>query len=1427
MPKHLIIAQGGDNMLFSFESSDVTIDKAINPGTIYSKYFTGIDVHFFADDVLVNGNLLEDNNQINIDETIITVHKDVQFSPYKIENVCIISSDANNADITLPVSHSIIIERKHNTFSIESQDSFFLNGIKQKGKFELSVGDYLLIENELILITENGIKVRARLNPNLARDYSAISKVNPKAYHRSPRLFHVYNEDPVVIENPPNKPNKQDRSLAKIIIPPIVMLSITVTISILMGRGLFIVISIMATLMATINSVQTYIDNRSKFKRETAERITKYQDYLTEKSVEINLRIQEETRSSNYKFLAPDEIIDLVSSESRRIFERSNKDSDFLNVRIGSHSRTPMFEIKLPERKLNEKFDELYEDARELRNNFKITTDAPLDIDLKEANVGIIGTKQLSVLLAQQILLELMTFHSYHDLQLLTIFNDDTQDLEWLAYAPHSKIEAINARGLIYNDILRDQILGSFVQILKNRETKYKQDNKIAFAPHYVVTIVSSDLIHEHSIAEYVSQDIRHLGVSIITLENEHENLKENISTVIEIYSKHRSKLLINEGEYVKQDFTALKLPSAKELVSHSRRLQGFNHILKSESGLPSTITFMEMFEVDTTEQLQIARRWKQSDSTKSLAVRLGVNGDNFVELNLHEKAHGPHGLVAGTTGSGKSEIVQSYILSLAVNFSPHEVAFLLIDYKGGGMANLFKDLPHLIGTITNLDGDASMRALVSIKSELLRRQEIFSKYNVNHINQYIHLFKEGTASEPMPHLFLISDEFAELKSEQPEFMAELVSTARIGRSLGIHLILATQKPSGVVDSQIWSNSKFKLCLKVQDESDSKEMLKTADAAHIVEPGRAYLQVGNNEVYELFQSAWSGADYNATKQAKQVDNRIYQINQLGQYSLLTKDLSGINEEIGVQKADSELEAVVKATKETFEQENLQSVAPIWLEDLLESYALDDYLDIDFSLNTETITLGIVDMPSKQKQVIYEKTLLELGNAAVIGSSGYGKSYTLMTMLLSLFTTNSAESLYAYIIDFGNNSLINMRELPHVAEYISIDDNDKLDKFMKIISEEITDRKRKFSQAGANHISVYNGLVSEQLPKIVISLDNFDVLRDEFPELEDFIIKTTRDCTSLGIHYILTASRSSAFRTVMANNLRTKIALYNTDGHEYASMVGKSEFKPKDRSGNALVKYDDIVAVMQIFKPAKAETDVEMVRALTDKVEDIKTKYTGATPSKIAVVSEELTANQFLAEYPPHEDELYIGIDYETVEPISIKLDDFSVLPIISSPSLGKSNFASFAILQKIPNAIVVAKDKTQLNVNMDDHDFINISEMEEAIKTGKLKGKVLIIDNLAHVFDNISLYLIDALVGLLDDGKLKIITGFNSEFVKQNSGDLITKIKTTNIAVIQAKPENQNIVSIGIREASSYSLKLGDAIYSIGENRTVIKVPKV
>ena len=252
---------------------------------------------------------------------------------------------------------------------------------------------------------------------------------------------------------------------------------------------------------------------------------------------------------------------------------------------------------------------------------------------------------------------------------------------------------------------------------------------------------------------------------------------------------------------------------------------------------LPKVYTFLEMYSAGKVEHLNIQQRWSQSDASTSLAAPVGVDSNgNIFMLDIHEKAHGPHGLIAGMTGSGKSEWIMSYILSLAICYNPEDLAFILIDYKGGGMAQAFAKLPHTAGIITNLDGNMIRRSLMSIDSELKRRQRIFSLVSSQigtstiDIYKYQQLYHQGEVKESIPHLLIIADEFAELKDQEPEFMDDLISAARIGRSLGVHLILATQKPSGVVNDQIWSNTRFRICLKVQDRSDSQEMLRRPEA---------------------------------------------------------------------------------------------------------------------------------------------------------------------------------------------------------------------------------------------------------------------------------------------------------------------------------------------------------------------------------------------------------------------------------------------------------------------------------------------------------------------------------------------------------------------------------------------------------------------
>ena len=597
-------------------------------------------------------------------------------------------------------------------------------------------------------------------------------------------------------------------------------------------------------------------------------------------------------------------------------------------------------------------------------------------------------------------------------------------------------------------------------------------------------------------------------------------------------------------------------------------------------------------------------------------------------------------------------------------------------------MANLFKNLPHLLGTITNLDGAESHRAMVSIKSELARRQRVFNEYGVNHINGYHKLYQLGKAREPIPHLFLISDEFAELKKEQPEFMKELVSTARIGRSLGIHLILATQKPSGVVDDQIWTNSKFKLCLKVQNEADSREMLKTPDAASIVQPGRAYLQVGNNEIYELFQSAFSGASYHDEQEREEGDQRVYLVNRIGQGQLINQDLGGSLESNRIHK--TQLDVVVGYVKNEFLKTKLPKVKSPWLPPLqpvmvspLFERITDSAIHKELNLN---IPVGIEDIPEEQKQIEYQIQFLKQGHVIFFASSGYGKTVFLETLLLGLCALNSVKNLHAYLLDFGNNALLPLKALPHVADYITYDNLEKQQKLMALLFKEMKQRKQLMADAMAQNFEIYNQMAEQPLPAIVLFIDNYDVVK-ELEMDENFFVQLARDGVNLGIYLAITASRSSVVKYALMNQIKTKIAGYNYEPTEPRNIVGRSEYVLPEIKGRVLVK-DENVNMMQIYTPVPYSSGLEYNQNLQELIGKIAGSSTEEKAVGIPVLPEQFRVGMLKNYGAAEPADVYLGLEKQRVYRIGIQTTDTPFL-IIGPVRSGKSNTVRMMLQQML------------------------------------------------------------------------------------------------------------------------------------------------
>lgn len=1170
--------------------------------------------------------------------------------------------DQKTTDFTLTLYEGEVyhnFERVTQKKVLQAGDQLYVGGI------------HFQIEKEAITIIAASGQTTSRLAPLFAAD-NALPEDYPD-YHRSPRIIYRAPENKLTIAKPASKPTKPTEGLLKVILPPLVMIAITLLVSIFQPRGIYILMTLGMTGMTVIMSLTTFIKNSKQYKVDTKEREEKYQAYLKTKTKELHEISEKQSYALNYHYPSIEEIQTKAVQIDPRIYEKTMFHHDFLTFRVGLGTEDSSFKIDFKEEEFSQEKDALIDDARRLKEQYHFVPNVPVATDLMNGPVGYIGPRRLVIEQLQMLVMQTAFFHSYYDVQFITIFpEEEKQDWEWMRWLPHADLRDVNVRGFVYHERSRDQVLNSLYQILKERKQALTENpnknEKMYFTPHFVVLITDEKMILDHTVMEFFNEDPSELGVSLVFVQDVMQSLPEHVKTVVDIRDSKNGNIILEQGELVNRAFHPDHLPKDFDKEVLSRALAPLNHLQNLKNSIPETVTFLEMYGVDHVEDLNIAMRWQTNETYKSLAVPLGLRGkDDLVQLNLHEKAHGPHGLVAGTTGSGKSEIIQSYIISLGVNFHPYEVAFLLIDYKGGGMANLFRNMPHLLGTITNLDGAQSMRALASIKAELQKRQRLFGEYDVNHINQYQKLYKQGKAKEAMPHLFLISDEFAELKSEQPEFMKELVSTARIGRSLGIHLILATQKPSGVVDDQIWSNSKFKLALKVQNASDSSEILKTPDAADITLPGRAYLQVGNNEIYELFQSAWSGADYIPDKEDESyMDTTVYAINDLGQYDILTEDLSGLDKKDELTKLPSELDAVIDHIHAYTEAEGIEALARPWLPPLEERINLKELEVIDYqeewqkSKSSLVATLGFLDIPQMQAQENLTVDLSKEGHLAVFSSPGYGKSTFLQTLTMDLARKHSPEHLHIYLLDLGTNGLLSLKELPHVADTIMVDEEVKIGKLMRRLSQELKERKRKLSQYGVANIAMYENASKEEVPSILLVIDAFDSVseasyKDEFEQL---IGQIAREGAGVGIHLAVTAVRQNALRVQISANIKNQIALYMIDTSEPKSIVGRTDLTIEELPGRGLFKLEE-PTVFQTALPTEGEEALEIIENIQKESRQMVEAWQGECPDPIPMVPEVITMESFIENKRVKKlienGKVPVAVDFEDVLPLELNI----------------------------------------------------------------------------------------------------------------------------------------------------------------------------
>lgn len=1010
---------------------------------------------------------------------------------------------------------------------------------------------------------------------------------------------------------------------------------------------------------------------RHKTRHDERKRKGVYLKYLQGVQQEISDGMEEQLQTLGENNPDIPTLEDRIKLSASTLWERSADDGDFLRVCVGT-GRIPFdctIKADIPE--LEVKPDILYDEMRKVVNGERILENAPVALDLRTDYIcGIAGEKQLTAGLARALILQLAALRSYKELKLVMIYGREDEQL-WgsVRWLPHTWDDRREMR-YIASDAEELNALASALEAeLSDSEGGASSGKNQAerSGRHYVLLCASKPLASKTSLITHIVQKGRYANFSVLAIYPEERLLPRECTAVMRLC-----------GEKETQDRTG---GTERRLMLQSRRcavpqmvkpvdigLQSFTddsvmladkRLGAEESGydMPDMLTFLEMYGVKSIEELNCLQRWQRNSSVRSLAAPIGVDsrGDLF-SLDLHQKAHGPHGLIAGTTGSGKSEFIMTMILSLAVNYSPHDISFLLIDYKGGGMAVAFDSLPHVAGIITNLDGAAVNRSLISIQSELKRRQALFLSegkrlgMTISDIYKYQKLYKEGRLERPLQHLYIISDEFAELKSQQPDFMSELISAARIGRSLGVHLILATQKPSGVVNDQIWSNSRFKICLKVQERADSVDVIRCPDAAAITQTGRFYLQVGYNEIFEMGQSAWAGAKYDPSAAAeKKVDDSIEIVDNVGRVIMQAENEKRENAEKkgaenSPQEHDTQLQEITKYIGELCRRENM-SADKLWLDPIPERIfvrQLEEKYGFEKSADRLSALVGEYDVPQRQKQFPLVLSPQD-GNIIVYGSAGSGKTTFLTTYIFSMLQKYSAEKNVFYIVDCASEMLRAFEGYNAVGVVCTLSDMDRVRNLFSYITTEMT-RRRDILSTGGRDFSVS----ADDMPAIQLVIANIGAFCESM-EYDDQLERILKDGPKLGI-YVVASQMNSVVKHRLAQNFSSVFCLQLNNGaySDVLSAVGR--MMPAKYKGRGLFRHEFVSE----FQTAYITEDKDVFAYVRAQAQAVNKLHGGAKAKQIRVLPKVLNCDEALK---LTEDKMrpVIALGRTNVEPVTIDL----------------------------------------------------------------------------------------------------------------------------------------------------------------------------
>ncbi len=1016
-----------------------------------------------------------------------------------------------------------------------------------------------------------------------------------------------------------------------------------------------------------------------------------------------------------------------------RLWERRPWDDDFLELRLGIGSVVPGFAVRAPTPPRDAAPDRrIYA----LQQQYATLTGVPISVPLARiGSLGLAGPKDRRDALLRAMLWQVVALHAPSEVRLAFVCPPEhTEEWEWLRWLDHT-IPPSNEPGQRLRMVVSEPrataaMLSALLDEFSRRRDRIAQARARSETPPIFPTILlvvigARQLQSQPLLVEMMRAGATH-QMLLICVEDRWEELPGDCAAMVDLNAEGEVRIARAGASWS----TERCIADAAALESSDKLARCLAGIRLMQDGarqeLPRNKRLFDMLDITSEADLHPPRFWHAlPEEAWHRNVPIGVRADGeAMVLNLNQNAHGPHGIIAGTTGAGKSVLLQAIIAALTITHPPERLNLLLIDFKGGASLAMFEALAHTIGMVTDLEGRLAERAMTAIKSEIRRRKRILRETaasvggKVEDIHDYRAVANKRQLP-PLPNLLIVIDEFDEMVKTYPDFVTELVRVVKQGRSLGVHLLVASQQPARAVTDEIRTQLKFFIALRLGSADDSREMILKTDAAFLPTniPGRAYMRVGSEA--ELFQVAHVAGTYHEAHSVEQQAVPRISLMIDGQERVIDGRRATVTHEDRQRITD--LDVLVRVLGRASQERLAQLAArgwhlqPIWQQPLPSHLTLGelrqvtpDPVELQAALRAVwgrgasyerwlQATLGLIDIPQESRQEVLRVNLAEQ-HLAVIGAPGSGKTTLLRTLILSLTLNHSPQDLWFYGLDGGGQGLSILNSLPHLGDVVQVSDRERVQRLFYMLNSLVRERQERLRAAGASDLPAYRRTTGERIPAIILIIHRIAILREAFGDsfkdvtILDDLVRLLRVCKPCGIHIVITADSPRDMPYKLLSLLDRRIAMRLPDIHDYIDVLGGrvSGQIPTSLPGRALCTLPELgILDTQIALPlldtavvtdkADAEqatiTESELNAELKQLVTELAQAWNGpaaVSPPQVRLLPERVSLEQVLhpesaSDSGRTELRAVLGLESNNLTPTALRLDQDAPHALIVGP----------------------------------------------------------------------------------------------------------------------------------------------------------------